>query len=142
MSVSNIIPRTNEKLVLYCTSLATFLISLVPIVLGSFLDAFMVFLGYVGLIFAPLLGIMLIDFYFINDGNYDWSQADLVGGKYWFSNGINWRTVACWFAGVVVYFVMLKVDFVMNTMGAIYATLIVTSVIYWIAAKSSKKSAA
>lgn len=142
MSVSNIFTKFDNKKVLWTTAIVTLILSLVPIAIGSFLDAFMGFLSYVGLIFAPLLGIMLVDFYLINKQEYDWSQADKVGGAFWFTNGINWRAVGCWFAGVAIYFMMGKSDFIMNTTGAIYATLICVSILYYVVAKSTQKKPA
>lgn len=139
MSVANIFPKVNNKSILWGSSILTLLFSLIPVIIGSFLDAFMGFLGYVGLIFSPLLGIMLVDFYCINKQEYDWSHADKVGGAFWFTNGINWRAVGCWFAGVAIYFMMLRSDLVMNTTGAIYATLICVSIIYYVVVKFTQK---
>ena len=34
---------------------------------------------------------------------------------------------------MAVYFLCLRLDFVMNTLGAIYATVLVTAVVYWVA---------
>lgn len=131
MSVANMLPKVGEKKALYGTALATLLISLIPVVVSSFYDAFTVFLTYVGLIFSPLLAIMIIDFYVVKKRKYDWSQCATVGGIYWYKNGINWVAIASWCAGVVFYFIALNLDFVMNSIGAIYATVIVTSIIYW-----------
>ena len=142
MSVSNIFPKANNKKILWASAIVTLVFSLVPIVIGSFLDAFMGFLSYIGLIFAPLLGVMLVDFYLINNQKYDWSQADKVDGAYWFTNGINWKAIGSWFAGVAIYFMMLKSEFIMNTTGAIYATLICVSIIYYVVAKSTQKKRA
>ncbi len=130
MSVANVFPKLGTKKSLYITAGLTLLISLIPIAVNSFYDAFTVFLSYVGFIFAPLLAIMIIDFYVIQRRNYDWSQSDLVGGRYWYNNGINWIAVATWCIGVVFYFVALNINFIMESMGAIYATVIVTAVIY------------
>lgn len=133
MSVANILPKVGEKKCLYGTAVLTLLISLIPILVGSFYDTFTVFLSYVGFIFAPLLAIMIIDFFVVHKRNYDWSQSATVGGKYWYTNGINWIAVCTWLIGVAVYFLCLRLDFVMNTMGAIYATVLVTAVVYWVA---------
>lgn len=142
MSATNIFSKSNTKTVLWITAILSLLFSLIPVAVGSFLDAFMGFLSYVGLIFSPLLGIMLVDFYIINNRNYDWSQADKVGGAFWFTNGVNWKTIGCWFAGVGIYFIMLKSELVMNTTGAIYATLPCVSLLYYIVIKATQKKTA
>jgi NCS1 family nucleobase:cation symporter-1 len=90
----------------------------------------------VGLIFAPLLPIIIIDFYVIKRRNYDWSQATKIGGAYWYTKGINWRAILSWVIGVVFYFIAMNQDAIMGSIGAIYSTVIVTAVIYLIAAKA------
>ncbi len=139
MSAANIFPKVDNKKALWVTSAVTLLISLVPIVVGSFLDAFMYFLDYVGLIFAPMLAIIIIDYYIIKKRKYDWSQAAKVDGAYWYKNGINWAAVGSWLIGVVSYFILSNVSFVMNSLGAIYATVIVTSIVYIILATLARK---
>ena len=74
-----------------------------------------------------------VNFFVVHKRNYDWSQSATVGGKYWYTNGINWIAVCTWLIGVAVYFLCLRLDFVMNTLGAIYATVLVTAVVYWVA---------
>lgn len=139
MSVANALPKLGEKKALYGTAIATLLISLVPIVVNSFYDAFTVFLTYVGLIFAPLLAIMIIDFYVVKKREYDWSQCAKLGGIYWYKNGINWVAIGSWCAGVVAYFIALNLNFIMSSIGAIYATVIVTAIIYWVASNIVNK---
>ena len=97
------------------------------------------FLTYVGLIFAPLLAIMIIDFYVVKKREYDWSQCAKVGGIYWYKNGINWVAIGSWCAGVVAYFIALNLNFIMSSIGAIYATVIVTAIIYWVASNIVNK---
>ncbi len=139
MSATNIFPKLSEKKALWGTSVLTLLFSLIPVAIGSFYGAFTYFLVYIGLIFAPLLAIMIIDFYVIKKRNYDWSQAAKVGGAFWYSHGINWIAIVSWCLGVAFYFVALNLSFIMNSMGAIYATVIVTSIVYLVANKLFNK---
>lgn len=139
MSVANCLPKAGEKKCLYGTAAVTVIVSLIPVWVGSFYDTFVYFLSYVGLIFAPLLAIMVIDFYVIQKRDYDWSQCATIGGKYWYRNGINWIAVVSWAVGVLAYFLCLNWSFVMNTMGAIYATVIITAVVYTVLNKFFKK---
>lgn len=139
MSVANCLPKVGEKKCLYGTAILTVIVSLIPVWVGSFYDTFVYFLGYVGLIFAPLLAIMIIDFYVVQKREYDWSQCATVGGKYWYKGGVNWIAIASWAIGVVAYFLCLNWTLVMNTMGAIYATVIITAVVYAMLNKIVKK---
>lgn len=57
------------------------------------LSSFSVFL-------APLLGVMIADYYFIRRQRI--KLNDLYrpeGSDYWFSHGFNWRVIPCWMAG-------------------------------------------
>ncbi|MDR1796577.1 MAG: cytosine permease [Clostridiales Family XIII bacterium] len=135
MSLNNLFPRVGAKKMILIVAVITVAGSLVPVAIGSLVDYFMVFLSYVGLIFAPLLPIIILDYYVVKKRDYDWSHAAKVGGKYWYSGGVNWRAIASWAIGVVFYFVAMNIDFIMNSLGAIYATVIVTAVVYLIVVK-------
>lgn len=132
MSVVNVWPKLPVFKSLWGVAILCTLVSLIPIVLGSFLDAFMGFLGYVGLIFAPLFAIMIVDFYILRKRKYDWSQASKVNGAYWYKNGVNWRAIVAWTIGVITYVIIKQLPVVMNTIGAIYGTLIITAIVYWL----------
>ena len=92
----------------------------------------MMFLEYVGLIFAPLLPIIIIDFYVLKRRNYDWSQSAKVGGLYWYKAGFNPRAISAWVIGIVFYFIANNTGWIMDSLGAIYATTIVTAIVYLI----------
>ena len=139
MSITNIWPKISPMRSLWIVSILATLVSMIPIAVGSFLGSFITFLDYVGFILAPLFAIMIVDFYVVRKGNYDWSQADKVGGRYWYSNGINWYTMATWVVGAICFLVVRKLDFVMSSLGAVYSTLIITAVIYYFVAKVAYK---
>lgn len=141
MSVANVSPKMGEKKAIWGVAVLTLLFSLVPIVIGSFLDAFMVFLDYVGLIFAPMLAIIIIDYYVLKKREYDWSQAAKVGGAYWYKNGINWVAIGSWIFGVVAYFAFSNIPFIMGSIGAIYSTVIVTAIVYYLVSNKANAKA-
>jgi putative hydroxymethylpyrimidine transporter CytX len=140
MSANNLFPKLSAKKSIMIIAVITVIGSLVPVAVGSLVDYFMMFLEYVGLIFAPLLPIMIIDFYVVKKRSYDWSHAATVGGKYWYKNGINLRAVSSWIVGIVVYFIFMNVDFIMNSIGAIYSTVIVTALTYLVFSKIGVKN--
>lgn len=47
--------------------------------------------------------------------------------------------IGSWCAGVVAYFIALNLNFIMSSIGAIYATVIVTAIIYWVASNIVNK---
>jgi putative hydroxymethylpyrimidine transporter CytX len=130
MSANNLFPRLNAKRSIIIMAALTVAGSLLPVASGSLVEYFMVFLEYVGLIFAPLLPIIIIDYYVVRKRRYDWSQASAVGGIYWYRNGVNPRAIASWAAGVVCYFISMNLGFIMDSIGAIYTTVAVTAAIY------------
>ncbi|MCL2112079.1 MAG: cytosine permease [Clostridiales bacterium] len=135
MSINNIIPRAGARKTIIIVAIITIAGSLLPVASGSLVYYFMTFLEYIGMIFAPFLPILLIDFYVVKKRNYDWSQAAKVGGAYWYKNGFNPRAVIAWFAGMAFYFLANNTGFIMDTIGAIYATTIVTAIIYLVIVK-------
>ncbi|MGI9860542.1 cytosine permease [Moorella naiadis] len=137
MSTVNIWSDISPFKALWIVSILATIVSLIPIIIGSFLNAFILFLDYVGFIFAPLFAIMLIDYYFIRRGHYDWSQANRVGGSYWYTNGINWRAIVTWVIGAIIFLVVRNWPLVFNSIGAIYTTLIITAIIYWFVARGA-----
>ncbi len=132
MSLVNIGTKISPMTSLWIVGILSMLVSLVPILIGSFLGFFILFLDYVGFIFAPLFAIMMIDFYVFRGGNYDWSQANRVGGKFWYSGGINWYAILSWAIGALTFLWLRSVPAVKETIGGIYLTLVLTAVVYYL----------
>lgn len=131
MSAVNIWPKVSPFKSFWIVSILATLVSLLPVVVGSFLNSFILFLDYVGFIFAPLFAILLTDYFIIRRGSYDWSQASRVNGAYWYNNGVNWYTIGTWVAGAICFLIVRNFSVVMNSLGAVYTTLIITAIIYW-----------
>ncbi|MCL4514508.1 MAG: cytosine permease [Firmicutes bacterium] len=132
MSLVNIGTKISPRTSLWFVGIASTVVSLVPILIGSFLGFFITFLDYVGFIFAPLFAIMLIDFYVFRRGDYDWSQANRVGGKFWYSGGINWYAILSWAIGAGMFLWLRSIPAVKATTGGIYLTLVFTAVVYYL----------
>lgn len=132
MSLANICPAIRPTPALWAVAILATLVSFVPLFAGSFLGAFIIFLDYVGFIFAPLFSIMLVDFYIFRRQNYDWSQADKEGGVYWYRGGVNWYTVIAWFLGAAFFLYMQNVKLISETVGAVYTTMIFSTAVYYI----------
>lgn len=139
MSLLNIAPKVKPANSLWMVSIVATFVSMIPIMVSSFLNSFILFLDYVGFVFAPLFAIMIVDFYILRKQKYDWSQANLENGIYWYTNGVNWNTILTWGIGAIFFLVIRKVDFIMGSVGAIYSTLLVTAILYYFIGKSSVK---
>ncbi len=61
------------------------------------------FLLLIGSVFVPLLGILTADFFVLRGRQYDVEGLYLPGGCYWYAGGVNWRAMAVWFGGFLLY---------------------------------------
>ncbi|MCF8067937.1 MAG: cytosine permease [Desulfobacterales bacterium] len=137
MSAINIWPRVKPFRALWIVSILALIVSFVPIIVGSFLDSFIFFLDYIGAVFAPLFAIIVVDYYFLRNQKYDWKQASRKGGIYWYSNGINWKAMIPWIFGTILCLVLKSSAAFGATVGGIYPTIVVTTIIYYAINKMS-----
>ena len=133
MSLTNIFPKLKAKPALWLVAVISALVTLIPVFLASFLHAFILFLDYIGMVFAPVFAIMIIDFFVLKKRQYDAHDLDRQESRYWFSNGINWITVGIWVLGVVVYFILKQIPWIIAGVGATYPTMLIVAFVYWIA---------
>lgn len=79
-------------------------IAVVPWKLIASASAFLSFLGSYNIFMAPLCAIIIVDYWFVRNGNihvpslYDGSKR----GLYWFWSGANWIGVFAWIAGTTM----------------------------------------
>ncbi|NTW04576.1 MAG: cytosine permease [Peptococcaceae bacterium] len=137
MSLTNVFPKLKPFTSLFIVALLCVVVAYIPLVVGSFLGFFILFLDYIGFVFAPILSIMIVDYYIIHKGHYDWSQASKVNGPYWFTNGFNWKTIGVWVASCIAFLIFKQTSFIMNTSGAIFAVVAFSAVLYWLVARGT-----
>lgn len=130
ISVTNVTRKVKPLHSIWLVTVIAGVLMLVPLYMTSFLDAFMIFLEYIGMVLSALLGILVADYFFVHKKRYDVKQFDVVGGKYWYYKGVNLKAVIVWALGVVFYLVVQNVEFIMNTTGAVYPTILVTAILY------------
>lgn len=140
ISVTNVTRKVKPLHSIWLVTVIAGILMLVPLYMTSFLDAFMIFLEYIGMVLSALLGILVADYFYVNKKRYDVSQFDVVGGKYWYFKGVNLKAVTVWVLGVVFYSAVLNIDFVMKTTGAVYPTIITTAILYSVISRPRKRS--
>lgn len=113
---------------------------LVPLYLASFLDTFMGFLEYIGMVLSALLGVLVADYYFVQKRSYDVKEFEKVGGKYWYSKGINLRAVAVWAFGVVFFLMVRDSALLGGAVGAVYPTILITALLYCLISLPRRKA--
>ncbi|WP_018658931.1 purine-cytosine permease family protein [Allofustis seminis] len=131
-STANISEKVPAKTSMISLGMLAAIIGLSPLVLGSFLDTFQVFLNYLGALFPPCIAIMVVDYYLIRKGNYDIKQFNVENGIYWYKNGVNYSAIFAWILGAASYFVIENVSFVNDTLGSVLFSFIATCVIYYV----------
>ncbi len=139
-STANVSKKFTPKASMIVITIAAFLLALTPLALGSFLDTFQIFLGYLGAVFPPCIAIMVTDYYLIRKKDYDIRRFSEKNGPYWYRGGIHWLTIFCWIAGVASYFAALKIPALSNTLGAVLFCFLLTGILYYVTAKIKKQT--
>ncbi len=135
ISVTNVTRKVKPLHSIWLVTVISGFLMLIPLYMTSFLDTFMIFLEYIGMVLSALLGILVADYFVVHKKHYDVNQFDLVGGKYWYTKGVNLKAITVWALGVFFYLGIRNVDLFMNTTGAVYPTILATALLYSIIAR-------
>lgn len=138
-ALNNMFPKIKLKPSLWIVTILATLVTIVPMLVGSFLDTFVTFLDVLGMILGPWIAIMVVDFFIINRGNYSLTDLASAGGKFWYAHGISWIAYVSWIIGVFSYMGMQKVDWMQATVGAAYPNMLVIGIVYYILMKLFNK---
>jgi NCS1 family nucleobase:cation symporter-1 len=138
ISLTNVTKKISPMSALWTVTVLAIVVTTIPLLLSSFLDTFIVFLDYIGMVFGPILGIMIVDFYFIHKRSYDVEAMETVGGKYWHKNGFNIAAIAVWIIAVVLFLFVHKLPYFTNAIGATYPIIAVSGILYYLLSKLKK----
>lgn len=139
VSVTNVTKKVKPLHSIWLVTIIAGILMLVPLYMTSFLDTFIMFLEYIGMVLSALLGVLVADYFFVKNKQYDVAQFDVVGGKYWYSKGVNLKAVSVWVIGVIFYLSIQNIEFLMSTTGAIYPTIVMTAILYTVISRRSAK---
>jgi nucleobase:cation symporter-1, NCS1 family len=99
------------------------------------------FLLFIGAMFCPLFGIVLVDYFLLRKGSIDVEDLYKKEGKYWFWKGINLLAFIAWIIGFAIYLgfspmlmekvLGLKVAFPWP-LGSSLPSMILAGLIYWL----------
>ncbi len=87
------------------TALVLGAISIIGATFFGLLNQFTTFLVTIGALFAPIFAIMIVDYYVIKRSSYDRDILRPIGGRYWYTAGINWLAIGAWVVGAVLAYV-------------------------------------
>lgn len=138
ISLTNITKKIKPIAALWLVTIIAALLTVVPLYAGSFLDSFIGFLDYIGMVFGPIFAIMIVDFYLVRKKRYDVNELENVKGKYWFKGGFNLKAMAVWVIGVVFFLSVHNLPLFTGSIGATYPTIALTGILYYLFSKLAK----
>lgn len=130
-ALTNILPKLKLKYSLWIVALLATLVTFIPMIFGSFLDAFTAFLDYVGMVLGPIISIMIVDYFICAKMKYNLAELTQKNGIYWYNHGIHWTAIITWLIGASGFFLLQKIYFFQETFGATYIDMLLSGLIYW-----------
>jgi cytosine/uracil/thiamine/allantoin permease len=130
-ALNNMMPKVSLKVALWIVTVVATFVTMIPMVVGSFLDTFTAFLDVLGMILGPWMSIMCVDFFILHHGHYSMEDLTNADGPFWYRMGINWWAFLCWALGVVFYLGLQKITWFDQTVGAAYPVMLIVAVIYY-----------
>jgi Cytosine/uracil/thiamine/allantoin permeases len=134
ISLTNMTAKVKALPALWAVTLIAAVVTAIPLYIGSFLHSFILFLDYIGMVFGPVFAIVIVDYYLLRSRQYVVDDVDKKGGRYWFSNGFNWRAILVWAIGVGSFLALRETSLCISTLGATYPAMLVTGAIYFLVA--------
>ncbi len=95
----NIFPKLGERTGIWIGGILGIIVA---IIFPALLD-YEHFLLFIGAMFCPLFGIVLVDYFLIRRRTIDLEDLYKRGGKYWFWKGINPPAIIAWAIGFAIY---------------------------------------
>jgi nucleobase:cation symporter-1, NCS1 family len=135
ISITNLNKRIKSIPALLFATVIAGILTIVPLYIGSFLDSFETLLNYIGMVFGPMFGIMIVDYFIIKKGNYMASELDNKHGRYWYFHGFNLSAVATWVISIIFFLVAKNIPAFTSGVGATFPTILLSGIVYFIAAK-------
>jgi putative hydroxymethylpyrimidine transporter CytX len=98
------------------------------------------FLLFIGAMFCPMFGIVLVDYFLVRRGSIEPEDLYKEGGRYWFRRGVNPYAILAWAIGFVVYlgFSPMLMEKVLQIkaafpwpIGSSLPSMILAGLIYW-----------
>lgn len=139
ISLTNVTKKIKPITALWLVTIIAAVLTVVPLYVGSFLDSFIGFLDYIGMVFGPIFAITIVDFYLVRKKVYDTNEFETVKGKYWFQGGFNIKAMTVWVIGVLFFLFMHNKTMFTGSIGATYPTIALSGILYYLLSKLAKK---
>lgn len=142
ISLTNITKKVKSISALWLVTIAAAVLTVVPLFLGSFLDSFILFLDYIGMVFGPIFAITIVDFYIVKKKKYNAAEFENLEGKYGFKKGFNPIAIGVWVVSIVIFLLIRKLPIFTNATGAIYPIILISGILYYAASKIGQRGEA
>jgi putative hydroxymethylpyrimidine transporter CytX len=132
----NIFPELGERTGIWIGGILGIIVA---IIFPTLLD-YEHFLLFIGAMFCPLFGIVLVDYFILRKGLIDLEDLYRREGRYWFSKGINPVAIIAWAIGFAIYlgFSPMLMEKVLQIkaafpwpLGSSLPSMILAGLIYW-----------
>ena len=132
----NIFPKLGERTGIWIGGILGIIVA---IIFPALLD-YEHFLLFIGAMFCPLFGIVLVDYFLLRRGVIDLEDLYKRDGKYWFSKGINPLAFIAWAIGFAIYlgFSPMLMEKVLQIkaafpwpIGSSLPSMILAGLVYW-----------
>ena len=132
----NIFPKIGERTGIWIGGILGIIVAIIFPTLLNYEH----FLLFIGAMFCPLFGIVLVDYFLIRRGVIDLEDLYKREGKYWFSKGINPLAIIAWAIGFGIYlgFSPMLMEKVLQVkaafpwpLGSSLPSMILAGLIYW-----------
>ena len=120
---------------LWIVTLIATIVSFIPLLFATFLEAFTTFLDYIGMFLGPEIAVFLVDYFVIRKGQYELAEITKVDGKYWYQGGLNWLAIISWGSGIILYFSLKSVSWISETIGVTFVAMLLAEIIYYLLTK-------
>jgi NCS1 family nucleobase:cation symporter-1 len=133
----NIFPKLGERTGILIGGILGIIVA---IIFPTLLD-YEHFLLFIGAMFCPLFGIVLVDYFFLRRGNINIKDLYQREGNYWFWKGMNPLAILAWAIGFAIYlgFSPMLMEKVLQItvafpwpLGSSLPSMIAAGLVYWI----------
>ncbi|WP_167550926.1 purine-cytosine permease family protein [Fructilactobacillus lindneri] len=136
----NVFHKVSFNNSLMIITILSMLLTLVPLISGSFLASFIAFLDYTGMLLGPIIAIMIVDYFILNRNHYTVADLSDGNGKLWYHDGFNLVALASLIIGVIFYLLIKNLNVIKDTIGATFITMAVVAIIYYLGSKLFDKA--
>jgi NCS1 family nucleobase:cation symporter-1 len=132
----NIFPKLGERTGIWIGGILGMIVAIIFPALLNYEH----FLLFIGAMFCPLFGIVLVDYFLLRKGVIDLEDLYRREGRYWFSKGMNPLAMIAWVIGFAIYlgFSPMLMEKVLQIkaafpwpLGSSLPSMILAGLIYW-----------